>query len=295
MLVIRPLALENLDGALSLSTIVGWNQRLDDWRMLLQLAPAGAFAAVTDARIVGTAMGINYGGFAWIAMMLVDPAYRNRGLGGRLLEAAMDAVPANLPVRLDATPLGRPLYERYGFENEVVLSRLVADGSGRRVAEAAEVLEGSRNVRPLATADLASVIERDLETFGGTRGAVLEWALRGAPQYAYVVQCRDGLTHYCLGREGRLFDQIGPVVASDEDIGLALVSAARVGAGDRPIIIDAFDSRTAFTAGLRGRGFSVQRPLYRMCRPARSGAGATVRRDPLTSRHELAIFGPEFA
>src|SRR5438445_5117811 len=99
--------------------------------MLLQLAPAGAFAALSEARIVGTAIGIDYGGFGWIAMMLVDPAYRGRGVGRRLLEAAMDAVPSNIPIRLDATPMGRRLYQRYGFEEEAMLSRYVNDGSTR--------------------------------------------------------------------------------------------------------------------------------------------------------------------
>src|SRR5438093_9578061 len=161
--IIRPLTFEDLDDALRLSTVVGWNQRLDDWRMLLRLAPAGAFAArlgardvsdVSDVSIVGTAIGIDYGGFAWIAMMLVDPAYRGRGLGRRLLEAALDAVPPNLRIRLDATPLGRPLYQRYGFEDEATLSRHVSDGSSRGGASVSEAFNGSGDVRPLTASDL---------------------------------------------------------------------------------------------------------------------------------------------
>jgi len=62
--------------------------------MLLLLAPAGSFAAVDDGRIVGTAIGIDYGAFGWIAMMLVDHGWRGRGVGSRLLEAAMGGVPA---------------------------------------------------------------------------------------------------------------------------------------------------------------------------------------------------------
>ena len=54
-------------------------------------------------------------------MMLVDPAYRGCGVGGRLLDAAMDALPSHLPIRLDATPLGQRLYQRYGFEDEAAL------------------------------------------------------------------------------------------------------------------------------------------------------------------------------
>ena len=40
-------------------------------------------------------------------MMLVEPAWRGRGLGARLLEEAVGAVPPGIPIRLDATPLGR--------------------------------------------------------------------------------------------------------------------------------------------------------------------------------------------
>ena len=122
---IRPLTADQLDGALALSTLMGWNQRLEDWRRLIELAPSGSFVARDHDRVVGTAIGIDYVHCGWIAMMLVAPEYRGRGLGARLLEAAMDAIPPQLPIRLDATPLGRPLYERHGFVLETPLTRYV--------------------------------------------------------------------------------------------------------------------------------------------------------------------------
>ena len=303
--IIRPLALEDLDDALRLSTAVDWNQRLDDWRMLLRLAPTGAFAAfvdvsdvsdVSDISIVGTAIGIDYSGFAWIAMMIVAPAYRGRGVGRRLLEAAMDAVPSNLPIRLDATPLGRPLYQRYGFEDEAALSRHVIDPAKLAEPPVARTRPAPFAVQPLTDADLAIVVEQDRETFGGTRGAVLDWAFHGAAQYAYAVRSDNpdrGPIHYCLGRQGRLFDQIGPVVAGEDDIAHTLVSTALAAAGDRPVAVDAFDSRSAFAAALRADGFVVQRPLVRMRRPTGSGACATAVGQGNIC--EFAILGPEFA
>ena len=104
---------------------MGWNQRLEDWRTLIELAPSGSFVARDDGRVVGTAIGIDYVHCGWIAMMLVAPEYRGRGLGARLLEAAMAAIPPQLPIRLDATPLGRPLYERHGFVLDTSLTRHV--------------------------------------------------------------------------------------------------------------------------------------------------------------------------
>jgi GNAT superfamily N-acetyltransferase len=301
--VIRALTGEDLGEALRLSTTAGWNQQVDDWRMLLRLAPAGAFAALIDACLVGTAIGIDYGGFGWVAMMLVDPAYRGRGVGRRLLEAAMNAVPPNLRIRLDATPLGRPLYQRHGFEVEATLSRHVNDDSNRGVSPVPDAASGSRDVRPLTPSDLEIVAERDREIFGGTRGAVLDWAFHAAPQYAYIVRRDDGV-HYCLGRQGRVFDQIGPVVAGHEDIANALVNAALAAARDRPVAVDAFDSPPGFSAGLRRCGFLIQRPLFRMCRAAaESAAGEQGMPEPapafpprpVSPGNEFAIFGPEFA
>jgi GNAT superfamily N-acetyltransferase len=274
------LAFDDLEAALGLSTNAGWNQQLDDWRVLLELAPAGSFAAIADARrIVGTAIGIDYGGFGWIAMMLVDPAYRGCGVGGRLLEAAMESLPANLPVRLDATPLGRQLYRRYGFEDEMPLSRFVADA--RLKPRAPSII-----ARPLTDADLQNVIARDRHVFGGARRAVLEWALQSAPHFAHIVR-HDTAIDYCFGRRGRMFDQIGPIVAADDDVAYALLTAASARAGDRPVVVDAFDRHSGFAARLGELGFVVQRPLFRMCLPRRTSAEAK-------AGAEFAIFGPEF-
>jgi len=266
---IRLLTADDLESALGLSTAAGWNQRAADWRMLLQLAPAGSFAAVADDRIIGTAIGIDYGAFGWIAMMLVDPAWRGQGLGARLLEAAMGAVPPEIPIRLDATPLGRPLYQRYGFEDETQLTRHVAEPSRPSVDLTSDPAAG--NVRGLTPADLPAVIARDDQIFGAHRRILLEWALDGAGQYAHVIDTGAG-TQYCFGRSGRLFDQIGPVVAADDETAQALVSASLLAADGRAVVVDAFDRHAGFTGWLRSCGFSASRPLFRMRQHPRTSA-----------------------
>jgi GNAT superfamily N-acetyltransferase len=281
---IRLLTTRDLDGAFGLSAGAGWNQRLADWHMLLQVAPAGSFAAVADDRIVGTAIGIDYGTFGWIAMMLVDPAWRGRGIGARLLEEAIGAVPPAMPIRLDATPLGRPLYQRYGFEDESELTRHVADPS--RPADSASA---GRRVRPLTDADLPAVIARDDRVFGAHRRILLEWALHGAGQYAHVIDGAGG-ADYCFGRPGRLFDQIGPVVAGDDDGAQALVSASLRAAEGRAVVVDSYDRHGGFSDWLRSIGFNASRPLFRMRRAARDGG----HEETHDSADERAILGPEF-
>ena len=287
---IRLLAADDLDEAFGLSATAGWNQRIADWRMLLELAPAGAFTAVAGDRIVGTAIGIDYGTFGWIAMMLVDPAWRRRGIGARLLEAAMGAVPPEIPIRLDATPLGRPLYRHYGFEDESQLTRHVADAT--RSAVEPTGADTASNVHRLKPADLPGVIAQDDGVFGARRRMLLEWALDGAPQYAHAIETGAGI-HYCFGRAGRLFDQIGPVVADDESAP-ALVSAAVAAAEGRAVVVDAFDRYPHFTGWLGRHGFAASRPLFRMCRAGNRGTW-TGNDEPRGRLVEHAILGPEFA
>jgi GNAT superfamily N-acetyltransferase len=278
---IHSLTADHLDGALALSTLMGWNQRLEDWRRLIELAPSGSFMALDAGRVIATAIGIDYRDCGWIAMMLVAPEYRGRGLGAQLLEAAMGAIPADLPIRLDATPLGRPLYERHGFALETPLTRCV------RPAGAAASAPG-REVRPLLRGDLPELARIDTALFGGLRSRLLERIHDAGPGYAW--RAGTAPMQYCLGRTGRLFDQIGPIVARSPPDAIALASAALPATGGRPVVVDAYDAHEDFTAWLRTSGFEAQRPLYRMRRPGRApaapaGAGALI---------EFAILGPEF-
>jgi GNAT superfamily N-acetyltransferase len=289
---LRQLTANDLDDALVLSSTAGWNQRVDDWRMLLALAPHGCFATWSGDRVVGTAIGIDYGGFGWIAMMLVDPAWRGRGLGRRLLEAAVAAIAPDRVIRLDATPLGRPLYQSYGFQDEARLTRLVAPAGAREAAETAGEADAVSVARPLTTADMPAVADVDRDVFGGHRRPVLEWALDGAPASGWMVPGKGAVPQYCLGRRGRLFDQIGPVIAYDDRAARALVSAARRAASDRSLVIDAAEAHPAFAGWLRTRGFADERPLFRM-RLERTPAAPPASRSGSVPT-EFAILGPEF-
>ena len=306
---IRLLTEADVPAALALSASCGWNQRAAEWHMMLQIAPSGTFTAETPDGIVGTAIGIDYGSFGWIAMMLVNPVYRSRGLGARLLEAAMGAIPPDLPIRLDATPLGRPLYERYGFGLESSLTRLV------RSAEAGQPPARSGIVRPFAESDVPALLQMDERISGARRHAPLRWAITDAPGYAWIGSLppdqppprlrrsaealrakAEGGSHadtsgYCLGRGGRLFDHIGPIVADTAESAAALAAAAIGESGGCPLVIDSHDTNEAFVAWLRHAGFEPQRPLYRMCRQGRSPAPGR----PPAPLTEFAIMGPEFS
>jgi hypothetical protein len=128
--------------------------------------------------------------------------------------------------------------------------------------------------------------------FGGDRPDVIAWMVDRGPEYAHVVEDNAGTLQYGLGRSGRLFTQLGPIVALDVDAAISLVRAAAAASGTNAVTVDAFDRHAVFTEGLRSIGFEPQRPLYRMGRP---GAAGPWRRSDHNGLQEFAILGPEFA
>lgn len=109
-----------------LSTSAGWNQTPEDWHRLLELEPQGCFGVEQDGHVVSSATVLTYGeDLAWIGMVLTLPEYRGRGYATMLMERCMEYCRQRRArtVRLDATEMGQPVYERFGFTPEYLVER----------------------------------------------------------------------------------------------------------------------------------------------------------------------------
>ena len=271
----------DLAAGLRLSRACGWNQTLDDWRLLLSLGPGLFRVAERDGEVVASAGAVCHGDtLAWVCMVLVLPGERGRGLGGALFDDVLERVDERVrrgtlgSVGLDATPEGHGLYRKRGFSDGPRLERLQL--TDRLVPRPAEV-------RPLVAADFEGVLALDRRAFGADRAPALRHAFAAAPGLAWIA-AGGAAGGYCFGRHGDHSDHVGPLAASDLERAAALVAAcASVDAG-RPLIIDAF-ARPAWIRALAALGFRTQRPFTRMYRgPAPAG------REP---QRLLAAFGPE--
>ena len=265
-------------GGHALSRASGWNQRADDWTLLLKSNPGRFVAAVApDGRIVGTAGAACYGSaLAWVCMVLVDAGWRGRGIGTALMERVLARLDDVAVVGLDATPLGRPVYGKLGFKDAATYVRL---GAERTAAPPASRGAGTRAA---GAADLDPILALDREVFGADRGHVLRWAASQLPG-----QCAGAArpTGYCFGRRGEHSRHVGPIVAGDVETGRALLEAALERVEGR-VIVDAAADVPGWIPALEAIGFREQRPLYRMYRHAAHPPGQPAR--------QLAIFGPEF-
>jgi len=276
---LRLMSRTDIPAGMRLKDIAGWNQTPADWERFLRASPAGCFVAEAEGKVVGTATTIVYEGrFAWIGMVLVDPDYRGRGIGTRLLEktiAHLDAcrVPT---MKLDATPQGKPIYEKLGFVTEYEIERWTL----KRAPGAATVTGES------PAPDLERILSADREVFGADRGDLLRSLDGDAPEFTLTAHFLGHLTGYTLGRRGSRADHLGPWMARDEASARDLLDRFLRCSGRETVFVDCFREHPCARQLVRSRGFEFSRPLTRMYRGPNMHPG----------RPELlcAALGPEF-
>ncbi len=278
---IRRMYLDDVPAGLHLCRLSRWNQTDEDWRAFLDSPDGGGWLAEGNGTALGTVTFLRYGEcFSWLSMMLVHPQFRRLGIGARLMGAATQALGSETCIRLDATPLGEPLYRRFGFKAECGLVRLKVRAASGGLGPAPET------VRPMEAGDLADVFRLDRQAFDADRSALLSSFYRRAPDLAFAAYRGGALLGFCFGRNGHFCRQLGPVVAQHAEIARDLVVRCIGDNRDEEFTLDAPQTAPEWTAWLESVGFLVERPFLRMCRGQAPSPGLTIR--------QFAVAGPEF-
>jgi len=192
-------------------------------------------------------------------MVLVDAAARGRGIGTRLVEHALTYLDESGvgTVRLDATPLGEPIYRRFGFVPEYELARwegVASKGTPHPSIQA-------------ATADqLEAVAKLDQEATGTDRRRLLRLLYQEEPDAMRLFTLHGGPLGYATFRRGSRAAQIGPAIARTEEAGRALCDSALHGCAGEPVFIDVPKENLPGSRWAESKGLVVQRYLTRMRR-----------------------------
>jgi len=277
---LRLLASEDLPFADSVRKLAAWNQTLADWERFLASAPDGCFLAEWNGAPAGTATTIVYSqALAWIGMVLVHPNFRRRGIGRALLERCIEHLREHgvRCIKLDATPLGKKVYDDLGFHDEWTLTRWERDAAG------SPKLEPTPGIRDCRDAD--TIESLDVAAFGASRRKALEPLMSQAPR-ALISEAEGGQVEgYGLLREGTAACYLGPVVARSADTAASLVDALLPTADGRKVYWDIPDQNAAAVGLAIEHDFMPQRTLTRMY----LGENAT----PGDPQRQFAIAGPE--
>lgn len=195
---------DHLDQAVMLSQAEQWPHRREDWDMLCTLSQG--VAAMRDAAVVGTTLRSDYGpDVSMMNMIIVARSERGQGLGRRLMKAVMDTA-TDRELRLVATELGIPLYEKLGFR---------AEGEIAQCQGMIEALDAPvSDVVAADVADIEQIIEIDRQYIAADRSALLRWL----GQHGTLASIRaDGgeMTGYAALRRFGRGHVIGPIVVPE--------------------------------------------------------------------------------
>lgn len=247
----RPLGMRLVEQA-------GWNQVEADWSRFLALQPDGGLVAELGGEPCGTLTTCRFGPVAWIAMLLVDANLRGRGLGRALMTRALDDLAGHgvRTVRLDATPLGRPLYESLGFAVDHPLARYHGELPALDEPATADIV-------PFHPDHESALLDLDFAASGTSRGKLIRRLLAEFPSSARVALAQGHVAGFLLDRPGRLATYLGPLVSESSAAHLLLSDACRRLAG-RAVFLDIPTDHPAARLRVEGLGLTLQRPLLRM-------------------------------
>ncbi len=264
---------------MKLKELAGWNQLPVDWERFLESEPEGCFVAYYEGRPAGTATTIAYEKlFGWIGMILVHPELRRRGIGTALLQASLDYLEQKgvAAVKLDATPMGKKLYDTMGFVDEYRLERW--EGKGR-------LGSWPEGVRELTLADADMLEEFDRPIFGADRRRVLQRLLTEPTVRVAGDFYKGALQGYAAIRPGARAMYLGPWIAREAETAERLFQWSLVMAAKAPLYVDVLLPCPFALPIVQAAGFVMQRYFIRMYR------GANV--SPGQPQFQCGILGPE--
>lgn len=249
---------EHLDGAVALSRQAGWPHRREDWELVWSISEG--IVALEDDRVVATTLVTSYGeDAATINMVIVDAAMRGRGLGRKLMEAAL-ARAGERACLLVATQEGLPLYEKLGF---------VATGHIAQYQGEALPVGLPDSVSWAETRDHDSLPVLDREATGHDRSALMR-LLRQRAKFA-VIRDNGEMQGFAAVRAFGRGLVIGPVVARNDTEAKALIDFLLAQHKGSFVRLDT-DVSTNLAEWLAGRGL------------AHAGGGVAMRRAPVAQQ-----------
>lgn len=245
----------------ALSVDRGWSPEQSKWGLLLAASEVFGVDAPDGRGLAGSVTLTRWGpDLAAVGMMLVAARYGRQGLGRTLMEHLLRAAGPGATVTLFATSMGRPLYEKLGFQvvrrNVSFAGRFRPDNSKKRGVRLAAAAGLPGSIRLATEADLPPILALDRAAFGADRSriitrlpafadhiVVLEAGQAGADGSAsHLAVGHDspgrGIAGYAAAwRNGPASTVIGPLVAPDGEAARRLIAELAAHTGT-PVRLD---------------------------------------------------------
>ena len=259
---------EDVAQAHQLSIGVAWPHRPEDWQLVMRLGE-GFIACDAIGRALGSAMWWPFGkNFASIGMVITSPRVQAHGAGRRLMDAILERA-GNRDLRLSSTRAGYRLYIALGFQP---IGRVFQHQGRARLPDDVENA-GDLTIRQVEIGDLDALAALDASAYGADRKPVIAALL---PLSTGTVALRDGNpVGFALCRQFGRGHVIGPVVAEDDAMAIALTRPHVAAHEGRFLRVDTAFEQTGFGRFLEAAGMPIYDTVTPMIRgKAHGGKGA---------------------
>jgi GNAT superfamily N-acetyltransferase len=268
--------------AMKLSNAEGWNQTEKDWELLLENPENVCLLAESNKKIIGTTTAMNYANqIAWIGMVLVNKEWRGQGVSKLLLTNILKKLESFATIKLDATPAGQRVYEKFDFKDEYLITRLVTGAMKNLSLDDDMMLANS-----IRSKDIEEIIALDEHIFGANRKPLIESLIKRYPHKAWLLKRNDSIAGFALGREGNKYHHVGPVFGSAIKDVKMLIRQALKELINQPVVVDVLNEKEDLIAWLNSIGFTMQRHFVRMYKKENSFPGIV--------NKQYLVCGPEF-
>jgi len=212
----------------------------------------------------------------------VAKEYRGQGVSKLLLTNILKQLESFASIKLDATPAGQQVYEKFDFKEEYVITRVVT-GSMKNLSFHDDDTVLAESIR---LKDIEKIIALDERVFGTNRRQLIEWLIKQYPRKAWLLKRNNSIAGFALGRDGNKYHQVGPVCGSTINDVKMLIRRALKELIYQPVVIDVLSEKEDLISWLHSIGFTMQRHFVRMYKKENLFPGIV--------NKQYLICGPEF-
>lgn len=218
----------------------------------LEHDPEGCLVAEASGRSAGICVATSYGRCGFIGDLIVRREERGRGIGPKLLDAAVRYLQKRGAegICLDGVERAVPYYELSGFRP--VCRSLRFAGWADELRRAGDLPGERGSIRKMESRDLPGVSRLDRAAFGADRGYFLERRRSLHPELGWVAEDGEGIAGFILGLIGNDIVSAGPWVVTErwprpDDLFRAVCAEA----GDRRLRVGVLETSEAAVRFLR--------------------------------------------
>lgn len=273
----RTIDSSDINELIQLTESMHWNQLANDWKLFIE--GGIALSMLHQGKIAGSCAALNWENrLAWIGLVLTDVKMRGIGIAGKLLKKTLEELKNCRTIKLDASKLGAPIYQKFGFVEESVILRFSRQAP-------LNINISAWQWKKLTAEDLPDIIAMESKYTGHKRLELWNFYLQNHPESAVAAWREGKIEAFALGRPGRYFRQLGPLGANSMEAAQALLAYCSHMESGSPFQLDVPEEQSAWVEFLRQNDFKFERDFLRMRLGEECG-------NP-SCKTLYAIFGPE--